>query len=218
MTISPTITIYLVLLLAAILAYGIALRSGKAYIRILFVYLLLVLVFAMLSLLVARLGVTNNLFLFHILTPVEYALISLFYTRVIVDASIKRAIRVSIPLFAVLCIIFAVYIQTLTENNSYIAILESILLICWTLFFLREVLLFNPVTALLRYPLFWISIGILIYFTENLVLDGILAYLIRNTFGLARLVYRVSLVFSDVFLFSLGVGAVCQIRGGATRI
>lgn len=209
---TPAMIVYLVLLVAAIVAYGLALRSGKPYIRVLFLYLLVVLLFTVLSLAALRIGITNNLFLFHILTPIEYAFIGIFYTRVIADPRIKRAIRVSIPLLALCCIIFAVYIQPLTENNSYIAILESFLLICWTLFFFREVLLFNPVTALLGYPLFWISVGMLIFFTENLVLDGILAYLIRNTFPLARVVYRVSIVFSDIFLFSLGVGAICEMR------
>jgi hypothetical protein len=98
------------------------------------------------------------------------------------------------------------------ENNSYISIIESILIICWTLLFLREVLLVNPVTALHTYPLFWITAGILIYFTENLVLDGVLAYLIKNTLGLAKLIYRVSFVFSDIFLMALTIGAMYQMR------
>ncbi|HEY4111702.1 hypothetical protein [Puia sp.] len=209
---SPTIIVYLILLLIALFIYGRAFSSGKPYIRILFFYLFLNLCLTILSMGIARFGVTNNLFLFHVFTPIEYGCICLFYLSIIGDPRIRRVIRISIPLFVLLCIVFAFFVQTLMENNSYIAIAESILIVCWTLLFLREVLLFNPVTALHNYPLFWITAGILIYFTENLVLDGVLSYLIKNTPSLAKLVYRVSFVFNDIFLIALSIGAMYQVR------
>jgi hypothetical protein len=204
------ISIYCVVLLLAAAAYGIALRSRQAYTRILFVYLLFQLVYVGLCIVLYHFRFTNYL-LFHIGTPLDYLLLSLFYNTILVGKNTKRALIFSIPVFTMLSIYFSVFIQPITEKNDYIGVIESLLLACWILLFFREVLLFNQVTALLRYPLFWIGTGILLYATESLVMQAISSYLFSNTIGLGKPLFMIDSICNDIFIFLLGAGAVVQI-------
>jgi hypothetical protein len=212
MYLSLVMLIYVYLLVTAILFYGMALKGKVKYITILFCYLTIDLVVSILSVLLIDLSIVrNNLFLFHLFTPIEYSLLTYLYIQVISSSVLKKVLWASIPFFILLSVIFSQFIQGLKINNSYMSIIESVLLICWTLFFMREILLLKQVTVLYKYPLFWISVGILVYFTESLVIEGLLAYMVSHSPELARKVYRLGFIFSYLFLLSLIVGAFCQI-------
>jgi hypothetical protein len=215
-------SIYFILLLTALVMYGMALATKQRFIMLLFIYLLSSLVVAVLAFYVrAHTKSGNNLFLFHIFTPVEYTLLSLVYYTILSGPKIRRAVLFSIPLFIGLSVFFSLFVQGTLDNNSYIGIIESILLICQTLLFLREVLLLKQVTALYRYPLFWISMGILVYFTETMVIEGLLDYLIRHSMELALQAYMISYIFKYLLFLALMAGAWFELaagRGGGTGL
>ncbi len=64
---------------------------------------------------------------------------------------------------------------------------------------------------LVRYPLFWIGLGILVYFTETMVINGLLDYMVKHSMGLARRAYGVSYIFMYLLFLSLTLGAWCRI-------
>jgi hypothetical protein len=209
-------TIYFILLLTALAMNGWALATKQRFITLLFIYLLSSLVVAVLAIYVrAHTKSGNNLFLFHIFTPAEYTLLSLVYYTVLSGPKVKKAVLVSIPVFIGLSVFFSLFVQGPLDNNSYIGIIESILLICQTLLFLREVLLLKQVTALYRYPLFWISTVILVYFTETLVIEGLLDYLIRHSMELALQAYMISYIFKYLLFLALTVGAWFVVAAGS---
>jgi hypothetical protein len=206
------VILFFFFLSAAILTYGLALRSGKPYVRIVFLYLVLDLLTMVLSLSLTTIWrVDNNLFLFHIYTPLEYMVICLFFLETLSDRMVKKIVGWSIPFFIALSIVFSLFVQKVRENNSYINIIESILIICWTLLFFKEVLQLRQATVLYKYPLFWVSGGILVYFTETMVINGLLAYMVRHSMELARLTYRISFMFKYLLYLSLTVGACFEI-------
>jgi hypothetical protein len=213
-------SIYFILLLTALVMYGMALKTKQRYITLLFIYLLSSLVVGLLAFYVR--GHTksgNNLFLFHIFTPVEYTLLSLVFYTILSGPKVRKAVLVSIPVFIGLSVLFSLFVQGTLDNNSYIGIIESILLVCQALLFLREVLLLKQVTALYRYPLFWISTGILVYFTETMVIEGLLDYLIRHSMELALQAYMISYFFKYLLFLTLMAGAWFELaagRGGGT--
>src|ERR1700731_1723540 len=127
---SPMNSIYFILLLTALVMYGMALATKQRFIMLLFIYLLSSLVVAVLAFYVrAHTKSGNNLFLFHIFTPVEYSLLSLVYYTILSGPKIRRAVLFSIPLFIGLSVFFSLFVQGTLDNNSYIGIIESILLI-----------------------------------------------------------------------------------------
>lgn len=201
---------YFVLLIAVLCFYAAALHTRVFYVQVLFVYLLVQCVVALLSTwLVKVVHVRNNLYLFHVLTPMEYALLAGLYARELHSRALRSVVRISIPVFLAVALGLSIFIQQIDTNNSYACILESVLLILWVLCFLREVLLQQPVMQLYRYPMFWVSVGILFYFTGALLTEGLLNYLLRQAMDLALAVYQLEYLFKYLLLLLLLLGLQC---------
>jgi hypothetical protein len=155
-------------------------------------------------------GYQNNLFLFHFFTPVEYTLLATLYYQSLKGRKIKKLVLLSIPLFIAYSVFSSVAIQKFSSNNSSTIIIESILMILWSLLFLREVLLYQEVMNLTQFAMFWITVGILFYFTGNLVIEGMLDYMIRHSMELARRIYRFSYLFSYLLFILFSVGGLAE--------
>jgi len=153
--------------------------------------------------------IRNNLFVFHIYTPLEYTALSMLYVSTLETKKIKNVIMASIPAFIVLCVVFALFIQPVTSNNAVMVIVESMLIIVWSLLFIRETITLQKQSTLLRFPMFWISVGLMFYFAGAQVIDGLLNYLMIESMDLARKVYRLMYVFRFALMALLIIGAYC---------
>jgi len=203
--------IFFVLLSAAIVMFLIAARNKQYFSSIIIAYLVLVLTTSILAVYLRTIGVRNNLFLFHIYTPIAYTILSLLYLNSITGALLKKIITASIPFFIILSIVFSAFVQKPDESNSYSNIIMSLLILTWSLFYLREVLLLQRVTHLQRFPMFWICVGILFVFTGNLFTVGMLNYLIKYSIEIARQALGLTYIFKYLSLILLMIGAWCQI-------
>jgi len=148
----------------------------------------------------------NNLFLYHILTPIQYVLIARIYVHVITTPVLKRIILISIPVFILLSVLFSSTIQTINNYNSYSQLLKYLLTILWILFFLKQTLVLTHYPALMREPIFWISTAFLFYSTGNIIVEGMANYLI-NRYGnyFERIYYIYSIL--NYLLFCLFIVA-----------
>lgn len=201
---------YFVLLIAALCFYAAALHTRVFYVQVLFVYLLLQCVVAVLSTWLVKVEhVRSNLYLFHVLTPLEYGLLAALYARQLHSGVLRTMVRISIPVFFAVALGLSLFVQKIHTNNSYACILESVLLILWVLCFLREVMLQQPVMQLYRYPMFWVSVGILFYFTGTLLTEGLLSYLLQRAMDLALAVYQLEYLFKYLLLLLLILGLQC---------
>jgi hypothetical protein len=201
--------IYLLLLLSALLIFSIRVSRHSYYKKWILLYLLASMVTTLLAVSLVRLaGYRNNLFLFHFFTPVEYILLATLYYQSLKGRRIKKLVLLSIPLFIAYSVFSSVAIQKFSSNNSSTIIIESILMILWSLLFLREVLLYQEVMNLTQFAMFWITVGILFYFTGNLVIEGMLDYMIRHSMELARRIYRFSYLFSYLLFILFSVGGL----------
>lgn len=204
---------YFGLLFITLVSYLI--RTGRKELYVNIVILLMVLWFFTTTTaiyLIRYAGLKNNLFVFHISTPLEFILLVTLYRNVIVNTFVKKIISLSIPVFLVLSTFFAIFVQAPDTNNSQMIIIESVSMVFLSLFFLREVLLLQQVTVLHRFPMFWISVGILFYFIGNLVIEGMLNYMISHSMDLARRAYRIGYIFKYLLFILFIVGAFCDKR------
>lgn len=205
--------ILIVLMSVALCLYCRAAASGRYYAYIILGYLSLLLVTTLVgAYLILVVHVRNDLFLFHIYTPLEYTLLALLYSKALSNRMAKRVAGWSIPLFAGLSVLFSLYLQKTEDNNSLMTMIESLLLILWSLIYLLEVLLLQQVQRLQVYPLFWISVGILFYFAGSFTLEGLLNYMMRKDMALAQRVYRYGYIVKYLYLVLLMIGGVCLIR------
>ncbi|MEP7264238.1 MAG: hypothetical protein ABI772_07065 [Bacteroidota bacterium] len=210
--------VYFVLLFITLTLFIIALKNNVYYVKIIVLLITLWLLVSASAMLLSRVaGVKNNLFIFHISTPLEYLLICLLYRNVVENKSVRSMINLSIPVFFVLSILFSLFIQKPTVNNSYIVLIEYVILIFLSLFYLREILLLQQVTVLHRFPMFWISVGILFYYTGNLIIEGMLNYMINHSMELALRTYRLSYVFKYLIFLLFIIGAVCSMYPASVK-
>lgn len=72
-------------------------------------------------------------------------------------------------------------------------------------------------TSITRSPLFWVATGILVYFTGNLFIEGLLNYLMERSMELARHAYEMSFVFTYLFFIMLTVAAWLSPNGKGTE-
>jgi hypothetical protein len=200
------------LLLVSTGMYGWALGTRKDYICILFIYLVLNVVLQATPWIRVALGCNSDVLEFHIFTPIEYASISLVYSRILINKRVRRAIWASIILFFPICLFFSIYIQKINTGNSYVTLIGSALIVCWAFLFLREVVLFNPVTRLTRYPLFWINTGILIYFAENVLFDGVPQYLSMEAVKSLPQLFLLYAGFGCLYLVLITIGAMTELK------
>lgn len=200
--------LYLVLSLLALVAYIPNVFKKPGYIQLTVLYLVVLLLTFLASIYSTNiLELRNNLFIFHVATPLEYTILSLLYRSVIVNGMLKKIITFSIPFFLVLSIASSIFIQPLNTNNSYTIILASVIIVFLTLFFLRETLLLQPVTILHRFPMFWISVGILFYYTGGFVIEGMLNYMITHSMELARRTFIIGYIFKYLLFILFIIGA-----------
>lgn len=156
------------------------------------------------------LKVKNNLFIFHIYTPLEYCVISMMFRNSVINPKLRRAITISIPAFLLTSFLFSIAWQTIEHNNSIVSLIEGILVILWSILFLREVLLTQAEEALQRVPMFWVTMGILFYFAGNQMLEGLLNYFMDVSMELARQMYRFSYVFRFILIALLAIGVASK--------
>ena len=156
------------------------------------------------------LKVENNLFIFHIFTPLDYSIIAFLYATVFESQKIKRAVIISIPLFTSVCITLALTIQPVTANNSVAVVIESALVIFWSVLFIHETIMDQKVDVLARYPMFWISVGFLFYFVGDHLIEGLLNVMMEQSMEVARAVYRLMYVLRYCLMALLLVGCFCE--------
>lgn len=131
----------------------------------------------------------NNLFLFHGLVPVQYALLMIPYSITGSNIYIRTGIRVSMIVVALSGILFATTVQPLTVYNTYTQLLSYSLLTLWTALSLWRLLNSDDPERIGTNPLFWISAGIIFYAVSSFVITGMLNYLIRYAYPWATLLY-----------------------------
>ncbi len=146
----------------------------------------------------------NNLFLFHFFVPVQYGIIALFFFQVFEKKYLKHQALYSIYFFCIVCLLLSLFVQKTSVNNSYAAVIESVLVIVWVLLYLRQVFSSNVFTPLHTKLAFWISTGLLIHFVGKLFIQGTINYLID--INMAQKIYPLEYIFDYLLLLSINVG------------
>lgn len=140
----------------------------------------------------------NNLFIYHILVPLQYSLYAVIFYYNIESRGIKKLILLSIPVVISAALIFSLTIQQLNHYNSYAILLTSFFTCLWILIYYRQVFTQLKIVHLEREPLSWISTGLLFYSLGGFFVEGLMQNLITFSMELAKWYYY------HVYLFLVG--------------
>lgn len=200
--------IYFLLLLLTLASYLVKLNRQEKFIPWITILLSFWLVTTLAAVLLPLYGtIRNNLFIYHIITPVEFTIILLLYHSYFENVVIKKLLVYSIPIFIMLCIVFSLFVQKIDVSNSYTSIMEAAVVIPVSLLFLKETAQLQRVKSLLHYPMFWISVAFLFGYTVPLIIEGMLNYLMDRSMQLAKQLYLIT-YFSNYILLTLFMIAI----------
>lgn len=122
----------------------------------------------------------NNLWILHVFTVVEFAILTLIYKRQLSSLFRERVFYGAIWAFLGMAILNTLYLEPLTAFNSNVRGVESLILICWALSYFYLILKELNIEHLESTPLFWISVSILIYFSGNLIVFVLSNYVLPH--------------------------------------
>lgn len=156
------------------------------------------------------LGITNNLFLFHLFTPIEYILVCLIYYRSFEESFYKKGILWSMCGFAIVCLLLSFFVEDWQMNNSYAKIIESLLITVCILLYFRQLLSADKVVNFNNDPLVWVSLGLLTYFIGNLFIEGLFNLLVSRNRTMANDLYTYTYLFEFNLFLQINIALFCH--------
>ena len=144
----------------------------------------------------------NNLFIFHILVPIQYVFYALVFYFTLSSKGVRSLIIASIGFVLVASVFFTLKVQKIHEYNSYMIIIKHFFMVIWILLYFRQLLIKADVGNLLLEPMFWISTGLLFYSLGNFFIEGYMNYLIRTSMSMAQELYSVTTLLG-LFMYAL---------------
>jgi hypothetical protein len=150
------------------------------------------------------------LFMYHFYIPVEYALLAYFFYLNSTHPDVKKSILISIPAFILVSIYISVKISPITTHPGLNFNLAGMLLIIWSLLTLFSV---NPTAnvSMVRLPIFWICLGILIFHCGIFIFNGVYNYLLQNHTQLAKDLHKLIIKNLNYLLYiCFSTGFICS--------
>ena len=119
----------------------------------------------------------SNLFLYHIVTPIRFSLIMLFYYEEIRNPHIRKAILITIPAYVLMSAFLSLFVQEIQEYNVYQILVHHLLTTVAVLYYFYELVTIMPFVKVYTQPDFWISVAFLFHSVLNVLLEGFSNYL-----------------------------------------
>lgn len=138
----------------------------------------------------------NNMPIFHIYGVVEFLLLSSIYKNKLYSFNSKRWMNVMMILFVGFSLINVLFIQNLHEFNSNGLTFSSLCMIFFSILYFIQLLRESKYSSLERIPMFWINVGVLIYFSSSIFLFHLSNMLIPESLQVRGVAWGVHAIFN----------------------
>lgn len=172
-------------------------------------YLIISAVFTGISLLISRYYHENSMPVTHVFTLIELGMITFFYKTLFKTDKKNSFYNYIILVFAVVCVINALYFQSIYTYNSYTKSIEAIICILFAMKYFAAIASGSSSIKIKAAPDFYFNAGFFLYFSGAFMLfvfsNFIITNLSLNNFLIiwtihAALVLLMYLFFSTAFL------------------
>jgi hypothetical protein len=111
----------------------------------------------------------NNMPVMHVYTFVEFALLALFYKKLLNTKQSDRIINWLIPSFLVICVVNAIYFQSVLTYNTYTKSIEALIILILAITYFVKVLDNDDTEEKNVNVITYINSGLLIYFSGSFI-------------------------------------------------
>ena len=133
----------------------------------------------LLSTVSSHLGI-NNMPLVHLYSVVEFGVICMFYRKILLNENIRKYIPVLFLFFLLICIVNALFFQTIFSYSTYTKPIEAIFVILLSIVYLLQLLEDYDKVIAHKTELIYINSGFLLYFSGSFVLFTIFNIFVNN--------------------------------------
>ncbi|MDQ2770492.1 MAG: hypothetical protein M3Y54_08335 [Bacteroidota bacterium] len=123
----------------------------------------------------------SNLFLLPIDTVLEFGLLAWVYAQVLRPSRVSRWLPLVIVLFSLWGLLSYLRPGTLYEYNTSQRFAESLMVLSLVVLYFYKVIRDLVIVHLEREPMFWVSMGLLIYFAGNLFIFISSNYVVQHS-------------------------------------
>lgn len=160
---------------------------------------------------ILRIRNNNNHWLYNIFGWLFYLPLALLYFRVIDSTSIRKAIRVFIPVFFVLIIIDSLLIEGVRQLQSVIIVCGGASIAFMAAAYIRQLYISESNDRISADPWFWFSLAFILYFGTSVPYLGMLNFLWENYPHFAALYYYyINISFTIVLHCLIITGFLCR--------
>jgi hypothetical protein len=156
----------------------------------------------------------RNLPLLHVFTAVEFVIITFFYKYVLDDRKHSQKYIVLQAVFCFVCIVNAVFFQSIYTYNSYTRSAEAIIIMLFSVNYFAKLFAEASGQRITALPSFWFNTGIFLYFSWSFmffIFSNIVAKQSAHN-GNVLLYIHASFVMIMYLLFSAGFFKVSRKR------
>lgn len=150
---------------AAIIAGSVRFRRLRPpLIRALVPFLALSLGVEITGLITARMNIWN-LWMYNFFTCFEFLFYSYVYSKLLVNGKWVRIIRYSLVVYPLLFLVNIFFIEGFLKFHTITYRIGSVMVVTWCCLYFRQLMTSTDYTPVLRNPVFWISTGLLFFYT-----------------------------------------------------
>ena len=144
----------------------------------------------------------NNFPVFHFYAIIEFSLIFTIYYRALYPSFSNKFLYWTLGGFLGFAIFNALFLQSLFTANSNVTTLSSVILVVLSLLYFYKTLKDSKLIHLEKSIMFWVSTGVLIYFSSSLVLFTFGNLLVSESISDTMSIWVVHVCF-NIFYYSL---------------
>ncbi|MCE7993459.1 MAG: hypothetical protein HEP71_15840 [Roseivirga sp.] len=135
---------------------------------------------------------------FHVYAVLEYCLLALIFSNANAKTRLAPFLKISIPVMAIYALMNVLFWQPLTTPNTNVIIVSCIIMITLSVGFFFIALNRMAYQRIERSAMFWISIGVLIYFSSIFVMFTFLDWLISLHFENASSLFTLNTLLNII--------------------
>jgi hypothetical protein len=156
----------------------------------------------------------QNLFMMPIDTLVEFGLLALMYQQVFKNSSLSRWLPAVAGVFALASLLSYAEPATLVQFNTVQRFVESFLVLGLVLLYFYTLLRELAIARLEQEPMFWVSVGLLLYFSGNVFIFISSNYVIQHSRELSMKLWNIHallyLVLNGLYAGALWISPVSR--------
>lgn len=153
-----------------------------------------------------KLNGQNNLWVLHLFTPLEVAIILRFYSIVLAGFIQKKVFVWVGIIFLTMSVLSSIFLQDIRTFNTYARSLEGLLVIVLCLLWCYKTLTEMKIMKLGQDPVFWVNTGFLLYFSGGVLLFAFSNYIIGINHVLSLYIWAFHALFSMLLYALITIG------------